>query len=219
MERIQRGRQIGFDNMLMIQNVYYALTQLGFYDKPIHDVLYRHGFHTETTIRQRYLSTAKYIRNIYNPNYDIGLLAKDTNKIRKIHGSVNDTITQQMYSDVLLVFCAPIYFFGMYGIHLSEDDKQCFIELWAFIGKELGIKDNIYYSNNLYPKINQLINKYIDLCDGNNQIHKLYVKHVNAPFIFIRPTEIFIVNPYLHFLCYYTIIMRIINHVMFFLLR
>lgn len=217
MERIQRGRQIGFDNMLLIQNVYYALTQLGFYDKPIHDVLDRHGFHTEANIRQRYLSTAKYIRNVYNPEYDIELLVRDTSRIRKIHGSVNDTITQQMYSDVLLVFSAPVYFFDIYGIHLSEDDKLCFIELWAFIGKELGI--NVCYSDNLCPKINQMIHKYIDLCDGDNEIHKLYVKHVVVPFMFIKPTEIFIANPYLYFLCYYTIFMRIINYLMFFLLR
>ena len=232
-ERIQRGRQLGFDNMLIVQNVYYALTQLGFYDKPIHNVLDRHGFHTEQHIRRRYLSTAKYVRSVYNPNYDIESLANDTNKIRKIHGSVNDTITQQMYSDVLLVFCTPIYFFDLYGIHVSEDDKLCFIELWAFIGKELGIKPEYnvcqcaldeYYRNDecslesLYMKKKRMIKKYIAYCDGSNKIHQLFVKHVNVPFMFIQPTEIFKVNPYLKFLCNHVILMQMINWTMLFLL-
>ena len=214
MERIQRGRQIGFENMLLIQNIYYALTQLGFYDKLLYDVLDRHGFHTEANIRQRYLSTAKYILSIYNPGYDIQLLVRDTNKIRKIHGSVNDTITQQMYHDVLLVFCAPIYFFDLYGVHLSNEDKICFIELWTFLGRELGIKQNVHSSDDLYPKINRLINNYVELNDGTNKIHKLFVKHVYVPFMFIKPNEIFVVNSLLKFICSFTMLMRIVNWLM-----
>ena len=209
---------MGSENLMLIQNIYYSLTQLGFYDLALYNVLDRHGYHTEERIRDRYLSTAKYVIGIYRPEYDIRSLANETNRIRKIHGSVNDLITQQMYSDVLLVFCAPIYFFERYGIRLSQDDKLCFIELWAFLATELGIKDeyNVCLGGigNLYPKIEKLIQSYLDRHDGNNKLHRLFTKHVYVPMMFIRPTEIFVVDPYLEFLCRYQILLKSLNFFM-----
>jgi hypothetical protein len=220
---IQMGRQIGFDNLLLIGNIYYALIQLGFYDVQLYKILENHGLYTEKNIRTRYMSTFKYILKIYNPNYDINLLIKDTKKIKAIHGSMNNIITQQMYSDVLLTFCAPIFFFEKYNINFSHDDKLNFIQLWAFIGTELGID----YDNNICLKdinyinlqINDLISKYLKLLTYQNKIHKIFVKCVYIPLMLIKPNNIFVTNSFLKYICSTIIISKIINYIIYYLYK